>query len=94
LSTSSARRISKSASRAVDDVAVEVGEVAVEPVAVGLHQAFEGDFGIGDDIDRHLRARRGRDEQAKRAEDGEGQGAAGEVHGEPFGRGGEECRAA
>src|SRR3546814_16187088 len=37
---------------AVGANAVEVGQVAVEPVAVGLDQAFDGNLGAADRVDR------------------------------------------
>src|SRR3546814_762041 len=37
---------------AVGADAVEVGQVAVEPVAVGLDQAFDGNLGAADRVDR------------------------------------------
>jgi hypothetical protein len=60
-------------------VAVEVGDVAVEPVGIGLQQALEGDFGAGDDVDRHLRVGGGRGDGGQQ---GHGQDAAGEFHGD------------
>src|SRR3546814_18935848 len=64
--------------------AVEVGEVVVEPVAVGLDEAFEGNVGAGDRVDRDFGVGRGCRE---RGEQGEAEGKAGKVHGMPWGVG-------